>query len=89
MAEIHLHVTMAQLDELMVDEVIALEEPGDVPLRQLRDVLARFVVAEDGQPVSLAEAKAMLGHVKARSEFIEIARQVFALVRGVAANPTK
>jgi len=85
---IRLHVTAAQLDELTVDECIALEEPGNVPLRQLRDVLAKFVVGEDGQPASLDEARAMLGRIKARSEFVEKAKLVFALVRGVAANPT-
>jgi len=88
MGEIHLHVTKERLDELLLDEVIALEEPQAATARQLRDAVARFVVNGDGAYLPAAEAKRALGHVT-QAKFVEIAHDLFAQVRGLAVNPTK
>ena len=57
-------LTKARLDEadLTVDEVIALEG-GDAPMAATRDLLARFVVGGDGEFLSTAAAKRVLGHL--------------------------
>jgi hypothetical protein len=88
MSEIHLHVTKERLDELLLDEVIALEEPQAASARQLRDAVARFVVDEKGAYLPAAEARRALGHVT-QARFVEIAHDLFAQVRGLAVNPTK
>jgi hypothetical protein len=86
--EIHLHVTKERLDELLLDEVIALEEPQAASARQLRDAVARLMVNGDGAYLPAAEARRALGHVT-QARFVEIAHDLFRQVRGLAVNPTK
>lgn len=88
MSEIHLHVTAERMDELLMGEVIALEEPGSASARQLRDAVARFVVGEDGTYLPMLKARQALERVT-RAEFVKIAHDVFAQIRELAVNPSK
>jgi hypothetical protein len=89
MAEIRLHVTQERLDELTVDDVITLTEAsdGNVTVRELRDLVARFLVDANGAYLSDARARKALGTLKP-SEFKMRLREFFGMVRALTINPT-
>jgi hypothetical protein len=88
--EIRLHITQERLDSLTVDDVIALEDASDgsVTVRQLRDLVARFVTDENGVYLSEARARKALGAIKP-PEFKGKLGEFFDVVRDLAINPTK
>jgi hypothetical protein len=67
-ADIRLHISQEKFEELELDDLIALEDAGSgqIKLRDMKRVLAQFVVDEHGQALAAAEAQAAIGKVKAK-----------------------
>lgn len=65
MTEIRLHVTQERYERLTLNDLIALEEMGEgrFSARALRDILARFVVGEDGAYLPEETAQACIGEL--------------------------
>lgn len=89
MADIRINVTMARLDMLSVDEMVAVENVGDgiVSIKALRGIIAKFAV--NGDDAYLPEDKALLlvGKIL-RPQFFGVAREFFTKVNELAVNPT-
>lgn len=62
---IYFHIE--SMDGLTIGDVITLEDAGAgrVKIRQVRDLLARFVVDEDGSPVPFDAAQRMIDSLPA------------------------
>jgi len=71
-------------ESLTFDELIALQE-GQA--RAVRDVLARYMVDEQGAPIPFQQACEVLGAMKL-AEVADIAKQFTAAIQDKTANPT-
>lgn len=63
MAEITLKVDRERINELTLDTLIALEE-GTMPARAIRDLMAKFMVDDDGEWMPEDEALQIIGRSK-------------------------
>jgi len=88
--EIRLHVTQKRLDELSVDDQIALEEWSDdsASTRQRRDLVARFVVDDKKDYLPEARARKLIGRLTT-DEFAVVIREFMQKFSDMAVNPTK
>ncbi len=89
MVEIRINVTAERLDMLTVDEMVAVENVGVgiVSIKDLRGIIAKFVVNGDGAWMPEDEALKVIGKIL-RPQFLDVAREFFAGVNRTAINPT-
>jgi len=89
MIEIRINVTQDRLDMLTVEEMVAVEDvgAGKINLRLLRDVVAKFIVDDQGVYCAPADAFRVINHLL-RPQFHEVVKEFFAAVNSTAVNPT-
>lgn len=90
---LRVHVAPDAADQLQIDDLIALEDAvaGNVSLRALRNLIARFVVDPTGQPVPEEAARARLGRLTA-AQFMALAKELTGSIEAAkesALPPTK
>lgn len=69
-------------DTLTIDDLIQIEEGGAKSIRGIRDMLARFAVADDGEAMSYEDAQKALGRYTL-SELLLAVDQLRAAVVGI------
>jgi hypothetical protein len=87
MAEIRLHLTIERINALSVGERITFEEPSEASTRALRDMLANFVMGDNGEYMTNKAARQLLNRLSP-DEFIEIGRRLYTQFGVLAVNPT-
>ena len=86
MAEIRLHLTIERINALNVGERITFEEPSEASTRALRDMLANFMVGDDGEYLTIKAARRLLDRLSP-DEFIAIGRKIYEQFGVLAVNP--
>ena len=75
---------------LTIDDLIQIEEGNTKSIRGIRDLLARFAVADDGAPLAFEAAQKALGSYTL-AQLLEAAGQIKNVVEGIkerAVSPT-
>lgn len=87
MAELRLEVDTGRLT---VDDVIALEEGAIEGMREMRDFVARFVVAADGEPIDVEDSQAFIGGLSLAEleQALDGIGMAYESIKESAVNPT-